>query len=232
MKRLNVLTEGQTEEKFVWDLLAPHLANFGVVVGVQCLTTGKTRRYQAGAKRQTKFHKGGLLDFAQASRDLRKWRNNDPSAFLTTMFDLYALPKDFPEYQETLTLEPTDRVKQLEGAFAKQLGLENFIPYLQLHEFEALLFTNVQILNAYLAMDSDNPEKTFQQLQAIVEEIKNPELINASPQTAPSKRLISIFAEQYNKVEHGNVVASEIGLSAIRAACPHFNDWLTKLESL
>ncbi len=232
MKRLNILTEGQTEEKFAREILAPHLALFGLDVSVRLLITGKTRQYQVGGMRQSKLHKGGLLNFAQVKQDLVRWRNQESGAFLTTMFDLYALPDDFPEFTQNITLEPIKRVQKLEQAFAKEVALQNFIPYIQLHEFEALLFVDVDILNEYVTMDFESPSKTLHSLQAVIQQFENPELINDSPHTAPSKRLESIFGKQFNKVEHGFVVASEIGLEKIRAKCPHFNEWVTKLENI
>jgi hypothetical protein len=156
MKRLNILTEGQTEEKFARELLAPHLVNFGLDVSVRLLITGKTRQYQVGGMRQSKLHKGGLLNFAQVKQDLVRWRNQESGAFLTTMFDLYALPDDFPEFTQNSALEPVKRVQKLEQAFAKEVALQNFIPYIQLHEFEALLFVDVNILNEYVTMDFES----------------------------------------------------------------------------
>ncbi len=232
MKRLNILTEGQTEEKFVWDLLAPHLANFEIVVNARCIITGKTRPFQANGNRQNKLHKGGLIDFPQVSRDLQRWRNEDPQATLTTMFDLYALPDDFPLYQQSINQPPSVRVESLEQAFLDELGLSNFVPYIQLHEFEALLFSDIQTLNTIVARDSKYPEQTLRQLQEISQSFENPELINDSPITAPSKRLYSIFSEKYQKTSEGNDVAILIGLEKIRAQCPHFNAWVTKLENI
>ncbi len=232
MKRLNILTEGQTEEKFVWDLLAPHLANFEIVVNSRRIITGKTRPFQAHGNRQNKLHKGGLLDFQQVLRDLKRWRNEDPQAMLTTMFDLYALPNDFPAYQKTINQPALERVELLEEAFSDELGLSNFLPYIQLHEFEALLFSDIQALNTIVARDSKYPNQTLGQLQEIIDLFKNPELINDSPFTAPSKRLISIFSTKYQKTSEGNDVANKIGLEKIRAECPHFDAWVTKLENI
>jgi hypothetical protein len=232
MKRLNILTEGQTEEKFVWDLLAPHLANFEIVINARCIITGKTRQFQTHGNRQSILHKGGLIDFLQASRDLQRWRNEDPKATLTTMFDLYALPEDFPAYQATINQPAVLRVELLEEAFLGKVGLSNFIPYIQLHEFEALLFSDIQILNNIVARGSKQPEQTLEQLQEISKSFEIPELINDSPHTAPSKRLDSIFGEKYQKTSEGNDVAKEIGLEKIRTKCPHFNAWVTKLENI
>lgn len=232
MKRLNILAEGATEENFVRDVLAPHLTSFDVITNVRQIITGKTRVHQSYGKRQDKIHKGGLLDYPQAARDLQRWRSEDTKPILTTMFDLYALPNDFPGYQTTQSKPALERVEQLEKALVEQLQLPNFIPYLQLHEFEALLFSDVHILNDYVAIDSSKPEKSLQKLLEIRDSVENPEFINDAPDTAPSKRLFKIFDETYQKPLHGSLVTKEIGLQKIRAECPHFNSWVTKLENI
>ena len=58
-----------------------------------------------------------------------------------------------------------------------------------------------------------------------------PEDINDNSETAPSKRIVKVIS-QYEKVVYGSLIAMEIGLDAIRAECPRFSDWLTRLESL
>ncbi len=232
MRRLNVLAEGQTEEGFVRTVLAPHLAGFNVVVNVRTIITGKTRPYQKDGKRLNTWHKGGLLSHRQAVTDLQRWRNEDKQAILTTMFDLYALPNDFPDFEVAKTKPPIEQVEWLEPAFQRELNIPNFVPYFQLHEFEALLFSDIQILNDYVAIDSETPEQSLVKLQTIRDEFENPEFINNSPLTTPSKHLDSIYGNIYQKPLHGRLIAEEIGLNHIRSECPHFNAWLGKLEAL
>ena len=96
-----------------------------------------------------------------------------------------------------------------------------------LHEFEALLFSAPsEIAKAF-------PEKDeSQELQRIkTAHRNNPEEINDNETTAPSKRILR-FYPNYDKVFQGSAIIQQIGLEVIRAECPHFNEWLTKLESL
>jgi len=124
MRRLNVLAEGQTEEAFVNEVLSPHLADYGVVASVRCVTTRRDRR------RPDIVHRGGLPDYAKARRDLERWMAEDGSATFTTMFDLYALPEDFPGYESAARLtDPYDRVRTLESAMAADIGDWRLIPY-------------------------------------------------------------------------------------------------------
>jgi len=87
MSRLNFIVEGQTEETFVRDNLSVHLAQFGVFVSVRCVITKLTR---------SAIHRGGMTTFGKARGDIERWLKEDKTAHLTTMFDLYGLPKDFP----------------------------------------------------------------------------------------------------------------------------------------
>lgn len=59
------------------------------------------------------------------------------------------------------------------------------------------------------------------------------EEINESPQTVPSKRIIQHLPDyEGQKAQVGPMVAEDIGLHLLRQHCPHFNDWITKLEDL
>ena len=99
------------------------------------------------------------------------------------------------------------------------------IPYVQKHEFEALLFADVQAFSAI-----DMSPQGIEQLDEIASRFA-PEDIDDDPRSAPSKRIAALLPD-YDKVVGGNMVASEVGLSAMRTACPRFNAWITRLEAL
>jgi hypothetical protein len=223
MRRLNVLAEGQTEEAFVNDVLAPHLAEYGVVAAVRCVTTRRDRR------RPDVVHRGGLPDYGKARRDLERWMAEDATASFTTMFDLYALPADFPGYEGAARLtDPYERVRTLEAAMAADVGDRRLIPYIQLHEFEALLLTDPAKLDwEYL----EHPEQ-IAQLVELASRYESPELIDDGPDTAPSKRIIAEIPEfAFQKASVGPRIARRIGIVRLRERCPHFSQWVEKLES-
>jgi hypothetical protein len=115
-----------------------------------------------------------------------------------------------------------------------ELAIHNFdrrfvLPYVQRHEFEGLLFSDIEQFQ--WVMDGWD-EQTRSQLQAVKADFATPEDINNSRITAPSKRILKIFGNHYDKVVHGSMIASEIGLAAIRAACPEFNNWVATLETM
>jgi hypothetical protein len=227
--RLHILAEGQTEEGFVNRILAPALAAYDVFADVHCITTGRHR----GA-----VFRGGLLKYEHLARDLTLWMKQDQNedSWFTTMFDLYALPSDFPGLG---TLHPAlgalDRVAILEASLRDDILTrlfslpvsKRFIPYIQLHEFEALLFADPEaFLEAF-----PHSTQAVRRLNAIRAKFPNPEDINDKPLTAPSKRILDILPD-YQKPVAGLLIAQRIGLDAIRAACPHFDAWIARLLAL
>ena len=220
--RLNFVVEGQTERRFVADTLQPHLANRSIWAFARCVQTGRTRRLK---------HSGGISNYAKARGDIERWTNQDRNADarFTTMFDLYALPEDFPGYEAAMReMDPYVRVGHLEDALRDDISDRRFVPYIQLHEFEALLFADPTKLNEQFECDSTAIERLVE-----VSERCNPELIDDGSDTAPSKRIISEIPEyESNKVSAGPIVARQIGLTVLRAKCEHFDDWLSKLEAL
>lgn len=116
----------------------------------------------------------------------------------------------------------------MEEAVARDINHPKFIPYVQLHEFESFLLVNPdKLITIYPDSNSG--------IKRLKKEIGNqkPEEINESPQSAPSKRIIKYLPE-YNgqKAQVGPLVASDIGLTALRLHCPHFNEWISKLEKI
>ncbi|WP_339136306.1 MAG: DUF4276 family protein [Candidatus Electrothrix sp. GW3-4] len=222
MIRLHITAEGQTEQSFAGKVLAPHLAGFGVFVDARCVLTSRD-------KRKAREYRGGLLSYEKAEKDIRAWLKEDDhvECRFTTMFDLYALPDDFPGYAEAMrNSDPYERVAILEQKMAESVGDSRFIPYIQLHEFEALLLADPKQLD-WEYLEHDVPIGNLVTMVAS----QNPELINDGPATAPSKRILSEIPE-YDKVTAGVAVAEKIGLLMLRQKCRHFNDWLTRLERL
>jgi hypothetical protein len=223
MRRLNILAEGQTEEGFVNDVLRHHLAAHGIAAYVRCVTTHRDRR------RPDRVHRGGLPDYDKARRDLLRWMAEDGTAAFTTMFDLYALPEDFPGFEAAGQLaDPYARVRALESAMYEDLGEWRLVPYIQLHEFEALLFAAPEKMD-WEYLEHQGP---IERLVEIASRYENPELINDGPHTAPSKRIIAEIPEYaFQKASVGPQIARQIGIEHMRGRCPHFSEWLARLEA-
>ncbi len=218
--RVNAIVEGRTEEAFVGKLVSPFLANFGVYVNGRSVQTGQHRG---------RTYRGGMTTFEKAKADIERWLRQDRSAYVTTMFDLYALPSDFPGMTQVSTTDPYEKAKFLERSLAAAIGNPRFLPYIQLHEFEGLLFSDVEAIHS--VMELDNPRSQLRRLRAVRREFKSPEHINDGKHTAPSKRLEDWYPG-YQKTLHGILIAEEIGLDRMRRECVHFNEWLSTLEVL
>ena len=217
MRQALVLVEGQTEEKFVKEVLTPHLHNYGKHL---IPTIVNTKKVKSGSN-----FKGGLVSYGQVRRDLMRLLGDTSALCVTTMFNLYGLPNEFPGRQDAPAL-PYDKVQHLEKAFGEDIDHPRFLGNLTLHEFEGLLFSKP----AEIARALNEPDKE-PELSKIKASFQSPEEINDNPKTAPSKRLEAIFPI-YNKPFYGMVISKRIGLQAIRAECPHFHQWVSRLENL
>lgn len=216
MSRLYILVEGQTEEAFVRELLVPHYARTGRFLTPIVVSTSPG-------------YKGGVVSYAKVKPQIVRLCKQDPDAYVTTMFDLYALPADFPgKAAPAYCVAATGHQKAqvLEAQLAQDVVQHNFLPNLMVHEYEALLFTRPDMF----AQWTDDAFVANALLQAVVS-AGSPEDINDSPHTAPSKRILAVMPG-YQKTFHGPLIACDIGLDAIRQACPHFHAWLLAVEAL
>jgi hypothetical protein len=232
--RVNFIVEGQTEETFVLRILAQSLAQSGVYVsGARRIETGRKKMIGLNTKKsgkQVTIFRGGMPSFQKIKRDIERWLAEDKRAYLTTMFDLYGLSGDFPMREDAIAIkDPYKKVKIIEEALKSEIENPHFIPYIQLHEFEGLLFSDVAILDTILKPYHNSSR--LDELMSIRTKFKTPEEINDGFETAPSKRILNMF-KSYQKVTYGYQIAQRTGISVIRAECPHFNEWLSTLEKL
>jgi hypothetical protein len=217
MVKILILVEGQTEEAFVKNLLSLHLKNFNIhavpiIVATKRLLTGNKMR-------------GGYVPYSRLRSEILRLLNDSSSACITTMLDYYGLAPEFPGRQTPVGNTPHDRVEFVEQALATDINHPRFLPYLALHEFEAMLFTvPLEIATCF------GQPTLHSSLQKIRASFRTPEDINDHEDTAPSRRLGKIFPN-YNKPFYGELIAERIGIEKIRSECPHFAQWLVKLES-
>ncbi len=209
--RLCVICEGHTEAEFVKTCLEPHLREYGITTYPSLLKTKPGRRG------------GGDVNVTRIIKHLyHEFPNTDA---ITTLVDYYGFSHRGGMSAEELEAQILE--KSLER-FPKT-NQKRIVPYIQMYEFEALLFADVRKFEWVLDGWNSATEKT---LREINNRFPDPESINDNPKTAPSKRLESIFGGFYSKTEHGPIIAEEIGLPAIRQACPRFHQWLIKLEAM
>lgn len=223
MIQVNILVEGQTEEIFVKELLSPYLSKHNININPIIISTKRLRE-------GTKF-KGGLSNnnFEMFIEDIRRLIYSTPHGYVSTFIDYYRLPSKFPGYQERLLKKnQLDKVIFLEQNLLKFLGNpRNFIPYIQLHEFETFHFVDEKGFSNYLSPH----ESDLNCLLQIIKDYPNPEDINEGPETAPSKRIKTHYP-YYEKVNEGNLILLDIGMERIIEKCPHFNNFIKTLINL
>ena len=138
MARLYLFAEGQTEQTFADTVLKPHLAHFGVYLHNPVLI--------AHARRKGIVHRGGGRKYEPMKNDIVRFlkQERDADVFFTTMIDLYGIHSGIPgrEQWEKYRDDPVKRVQFLQEEFAKDIADPRFIPFIQLHEFEAILFAD------------------------------------------------------------------------------------------
>lgn len=218
MKRVLILVEGQTEERFVNRLLCPHLLAFEVIAIPKIVVT---KRAKGGFQ-----FKGGVGSYRQVRSDLFKLLGDTGARAVSTMLDYYGLPDDFPGRGTVSSARrpPEERAEHVETEFARDIADSRLIPYVSLHEFEALLFSEPS------AFDGLFPStKGASRVAAIRGAFRSPEEIDEGQETHPAARLLKLF-RGYDKATVGPVLAQRIGLSKMREECPHFDGWVTKLE--
>jgi Domain of unknown function (DUF4276) len=216
-----VVGEGQTEETFVRDVLAPVLANSAVFLEPRLIWTSSSSR-------------GGGLSRDRVVRNLRNTLRERGDTYVTTLFDLYGLATGFPGVAESAgKRDPLARARSIEDRLREVVVQEagcrkdRFVPYVQPHEFESLLFSDI----GRLVELRPEWEGSLAALRAARLAAESPEHVNDGEQTHPSARLKAL-RPIYVKPLHGPSTAARIGLDRIRAECRHFAAWVNQLETL
>jgi hypothetical protein len=219
--RLIFVVEGHTEENFINEVLARHLASMDIYATATKVGTGKV--------------KGGMTTYARLRDHLLKLIRGDRNIWITTMIDFFRIPTDFPGYVNAMNLNARDdQAEALEQSMLTDIisrtNSSMLIPYVQLHEFEALLWTSPEILDEQM-INRGTPSK-LTELHAVKALYETPEHINNGADTAPSKRLENLYGTAYDKKLIGPLVTNNIGLEKLRQECPRFGTWVTQLENL
>ena len=228
MTRLLVHVEGQTEERFVNEVLETNLRIHGFSE-VSARIMGNTRQ---------RSQRGGVRAWVAVRKDITNHLKHDRACIVTTMVDYYGMPHTgssaWPGRAQAINLAFPKNAESIENALAtdvcEQMGTDfnpdRFVPYVIMHEFEAMLFSDCERFAEGIGEPRLAPK-----FRAIRNNFATPEEIDDSPQTAPSKRVQSLVPG-YEKPLWGTMASLEIGLEAIRSECPHFHGWLDRLEGI
>jgi uncharacterized protein DUF4276 len=219
VSRVYVIVEGPTEESFVngplAEVLWPSVFVIPIIVGVP-------------------GHKGGRTSYARVQKDILTQLRQDRRSYCTTMIDYYGIGRGFPGTPAPAQFSSLEKVEHIECAVKDDIGNQlpdfrpdiRFIPYLSLHEYESLLFSDPDAFASSLGRP-DLAGK-FKQIR---DEFSTPEDINNDPQTAPSKRVLEC-CPTYGKVIQGTIAARAVGIQRMREECAHFRAWLEQLQAL
>ena len=221
-KRLLIYCEGQTELMFTERLLRNHLAMHGVKV---------ERPILAATSLEPAGQRGGFVNWNAIEFDLSQEFASDPDPNLrfTTLLDVFRMPKAVPgmgAINGPLTTVPD--IESVERAIEGTFNEARFKAYLQRHEFEALLLSDIGALGRIFYRDADG----IQQLEMDIAPFANAEEINHGAETHPAARLASaIIGYEDLKASNAYFVLAEAGLPSARARCPRFDKWLTHWET-
>jgi hypothetical protein len=209
--RVCIVCEGVTEVEFVKSCLTPHLLNHGV------------NAYPVLVQAPSGRHRGGRVTVERLARFIS--HEYHASDRLTTLVDYYGFQDSGGRTRQALEQAIVDCVASHVAGFDRRF----VSPYVQMHEFEGLLFSDVEKFQYVL--DGWN-DRVRQALVAIRSQFSTPEEINNNRETAPSKRILAAFPEgTYSKPEHGPVIAEAIGLDCIRRQCQQFDAWIRMMEA-
>jgi hypothetical protein len=218
MRRIIIICEGTTEQEFCKKSLSAYFYPKQIYIDPPLI----------------KKSNGGIVKWNELKKQIEIHLKQDSTACVSTLIDYYGISHEhnFPGWDESLSI--TDKNKRLDFLEQKmrqdideQLNYR-FIPYLQLHEFEGLLFNDIKVFRRQF---SDAEIIGLSELEDTINSFPNPEMINNDPDAAPSKRLERIIYG-YNKVVHGNILAEAVGLLNIRNKSPRFNAWIDKIETI
>jgi len=216
-----VIVEGKTEEIFINSMVTPYLAPKNIFVQATQVT-------KPGQK-------GGDVRFDRVKRDLAIHLKQRKDTYVTLFVDYYGIKSDWPGLdlvkkgatpkQIARTINHTTKTRAVE-LFSEQNAETRFIPFIAVHEFEALLFSDPGLLASHL-------EVKLSEVNTVLAECGGPEAINNNPNTAPSKRLDEWSKNgKFPKTTTGITIARDVGLKKMREECPLFDTWLHTFETI
>jgi hypothetical protein len=218
MKRIIMISEGPTEQEFAKKNLQISFINKDIQLQTPLI----------------KASRGGIVKWNKLKNQIETHLKVDRDAIVTTFIDYYGMYEKykFPGWDDAHKIvDRNDRMNFLEHAMLQDIEpnfRHRYIPYLQLHEFEGLLFIDIEVIKSQI------PSEDIVGLTELINtfvEYPNPEMINNIKSTSPSHRLERII-RGYNKIVHGSILSEAIGLNRIRAKCPRFNNWIIRLENI
>lgn len=213
-----VLVEGQTELAFITKLLSPYIVErTGNKIFLIPTQPGK---------------QGGDVRFERYKKDIGIHLKQRSNTYITLMLDYYGI-KDWPGLKESKQKTThsqkaefinSETKKAVQEHFSEQNRECRFIPYVSMHEIEALYFSDPASIAQVMKVEK-------KEIESIIRKCGEPEAINDSSETAPSKRLENLSGS-FVKTTTGIAIAKAINIPQMRKKCPLFDKWISKIENL
>jgi hypothetical protein len=215
IRAIYIICEGQTEEEFVNGILRPYF-NSHQIYDVRPILMSTS-----------KGHKGGDVKYDRLKFNINELLHRESDILVTTFIDFFRLRNGFPEFENAKRIQnKIQRVEVLEQALAKEINNPRFVPYIQLHEFEGLLFASKDGFEFL----PDLKQANLKSLILAVNEKENPEELNDGELTAPSKRLEQLIPGfDKNKPFYGGIIAEVNAINVVLDRCLRFKTWVKTL---
>lgn len=150
MKRLYIIVEGQTEQEFVSSLMAPYFQQFGIYSVTPILI------------RTSKAGRGGFVNYEHLKNDARKLLQSNQKDFVVSMFvDFFRIPEVPQKEIWQAKANHYEQVSEMEKCIEEDIHDYRFVPYIQLHEFEALLFSSNKGFSTYFTKIDANKTQSI-----------------------------------------------------------------------
>jgi hypothetical protein len=213
MRAIYILSEGPTEEEFINQVLIHHFNKHNIY------------DIRAILMETSPGHKGGDVSYVRYKNNALRLLKQENDIIVTSLIDFFRLKTDFPFYNECNSIiNKFEKISFLEEKIRQDINNHRFVPYIQLHEFEGLLFSS----DSGFDYIPDISQANRNQLSQAVNQYPNPELLNDGPATAPSKRL-QYLIPGYQKTFHGPLIAQEVTIETIIQKCERFRNWVELL---
>ena len=210
MERIIIICEGNTEKEFCSKTLSPHFLLKNKILENPLI----------------KKSNGGIVKWYHLKKQIELHLKYEKNVTVTTPIDYYGISSKhyFPGWEDAKSIQDKNkRTEFLENSMLESIDEEirfRFKPYIQLHEFEGLLFNDIKIFTDIV---SGNDIIGMEELKKTLADYSNPEMINEGKNTSPSKRLERCI-KGYDKEVYGNILAEAIGLENLRNKSPRFNN--------
>lgn len=212
--RVSVIVEGWTEYYFVKNVLCPYCAERNVYMVFRLV--GKPGQ------------NGGDVRFKRTKNEIIATLKEKDKPIVSTFVDYYGI-KDWPGMDEIPHNATPEQIANILNGHARNAIFNEapdmyrrFVPFMAVHEFETLLFSDSEILAKHLKISKSEIDRVLSECGG------TPECVNNGKNTAPSKRLEN-WNHSYIKSQNGYKIAHEIGISKIRKSCPLFDAWLNQI---